>query len=121
MEVRHVIQVRMDATVLKTSKSLYALEINILYGKNTFCFNMLDRAWRESPPTLLPRNQVHRPHPGKPNPSNWAVEINNTIPLIERRVRLDNLPGYAYYDHFLQCLHFIGPKNEARIKILEFS
>jgi hypothetical protein len=121
MEVRHVLQVQIDATILCTSKSLYALGINILYGKNTFSFNMLDTAWRESPPTLFPRDQLHLPHPGKPNPFNWAVEINNAIPLIERCVRPENLPGYAYYDHFLRFLHFIGSKNAARIKTLEFS
>lgn len=122
-EIRHVFQAAIDATVLRTCKHFYHTGINMLYSKNTLSFYMPDRAWKESPPTLPPGqlDVLFRPEPGKPARDNWETETSRAIALIDSRVAAGQLPGYLFYDPFLRFIHFIGPKNSARIKSLEFN
>ena len=48
-------------------------------------------------------------------------KLARAITLIDTRVPAGQLPGYLFYDPFLRFIHFIGPKNSARIKALEFN
>ena len=121
LEVRHVIQAPVNATVLRTCKSLYSNGMDIPYGKNGVSFNMVDTVWRESPPFLFHRDELHHPHPGRPNSSLCETEVNSSIHLIQRRVAPQYLLGYAYCVHFVRFIHFIGPSNAACTKPLEFS
>jgi hypothetical protein len=121
LEVRHVFQVLIDATILRTSTHFYRTGIDMLYGKNSFSFDMVDTAWRSSPPTLLPGDVLFRPQPYRPGGDDRGIAVNQAIPLMESQAPSDRLPGYIYYDHFLRFLHFIGPRNAAHLKTLEFS
>jgi hypothetical protein len=82
-------------------------------GKNTFSFDMVDTAWRESPPTVLPRDELFRPHPGKPNASSWPVKINNTIPLPKRRVSPEGFQDMhittVFFDSFISSAPRMPP------------
>jgi hypothetical protein len=122
-EVRQVFQAAVDATVLRTCKHFYQIGINTLYNKNTLSFYMTDGAWKASPPTLLPGklDVLFRPAPGKPDRDSWEAETSRAITLIDTRVPAGQLPGYLFYDPFLRFIHFVGPKNSARIKALEFN
>ncbi|KAN0106129.1 hypothetical protein V8E51_009005 [Hyaloscypha variabilis] len=119
-EVRKVFRTPLDATILRTNRHFYRTGIDILYGRNSFTFNMVVTAWRASPPTLLPGDLLLRPNPGIPNRDHWAIKMNEAVQFIESSVDSHQLPGYIYYDHFLRFLHFIGPKNATRLRTLEF-
>jgi len=122
-EVRQVFQAAIDATILRTCKHLYHIGINTLYSKSTLSSYMTDGAWKASPPTLLPGklDVLFKPTPGKPDRDSWEAETSRAITLIDTRVPAGQLPGYLFYDPFLRFIHFIGPKNSARIKSLEFN
>ena len=109
-----------DATVLRTNKYFYSTGIDVLYGKNSFLFDMVDVQWHASPPTLLPGDELFRPIPGIPGKGYWDIAFTEAVRLIEFVAPFDQLPGFIYYDHFIRFLHSIGPTNAARLKTLEF-
>jgi hypothetical protein len=78
-EVRKVFRAPLDATILRTNRHFYRTGIDILYGRNSFTFNMVVTAWRASPPTLLPGDLLLRPNPGIPNRDLWAFKMNEAV------------------------------------------
>ena len=42
VEIKHVFKAMVDATVLRTNKYFYNTGIDVLYGNNSFLFDMVD-------------------------------------------------------------------------------
>jgi hypothetical protein len=122
-KVRFVHQAEIDATVLRTSEYFHNTGINFLYGKNAFCFSMMKTEWQNCHPSLFrPGGPEVQPWPNnRPDLDRWSTEIQSAILLVEYSTPPEQLPGYIYYDQFLRFLRFVGPKNAARIKKLEFT
>ena len=82
-EVRLVYQPIIDATVLRVCSHFRVTGVDILYGKNQFFFNMVDRSQKESPPSLLRDGVVFQPWAGKFGQDGTSVAAVDAIPLIE--------------------------------------
>ncbi len=117
-----------DATCLRSSKTLWKWGINILYSQ-PFCFDMTSKGdlrvqysfgMVNSPTTSFDGKREYRPCPDLPLEQDEADEVSRVIRHIRERVELKQLSGWAYYDPFIRFLHAIGPENAARLKTLKF-
>jgi hypothetical protein len=109
-ELRRIRMRVIDATFLRVCSNFYLSGNRILYEKNSFIFPMADHDSHKIYPTpLVGQNEVK------------AGPINRVIFQIRTGVSVKELPGWAYYDHFIRFLHSIGPFNAAILKSLKFT
>lgn len=96
--------------------------MRVLYGSNTFYFDMVNDHRKKSPPSLIDNGGYHIYHePNSRKPDNFGSKVLLTaIAQIQQRVPLKDLLGWVYFDHFLRFLYSIGASNAALLRTLRF-
>lgn len=112
-----------DATCLRTCKQLYKEGSKILYGLNTFEFEMANVHVGHQADILVESSWgiLLHPNPNKPGLERFRGEIKEAIKQVEYRRPLRMLSGWVFHDPFLRFLHAIGTRNAALIHHLVFS
>jgi hypothetical protein len=127
-ELRRIRMRAIDATFLRVCSKFYLSGNRILYEKNSFIFPMADHDSHRSYPTRSVGQEVGDSRFWRSEPFNPARydpkledQISRVIFQIRTGVTVEELPGWAYYDHFIRFLHSIGPFNAAILKSLKFT
>ncbi|ESZ93316.1 hypothetical protein SBOR_6297 [Sclerotinia borealis F-4128] len=111
-----------DATFLRTCKQYLKSGSEILYGKNTFIFNVFPLSGTELLPCWI-EGEMHMPDWERPELSqlyDWPQAIHYVMDQIREGVPLKQLAGWVYHNPFLRFLYVIRPRNAALIKTLYF-
>ncbi|KAF4633912.1 hypothetical protein G7Y89_g4206 [Cudoniella acicularis] len=116
-----ILRALMDASCLRVCKKINEVGSKMLYGKNTFHFNMTKVSVESCPPSLVD-DEIVDPDPEQPSYRAAKAQIlPQAIADVRNQVYPRELHGWVYYDQFLRFLHAIGPKNAALLKSLQFS
>ncbi|EPE33381.1 hypothetical protein GLAREA_06394 [Glarea lozoyensis ATCC 20868] len=125
IQLRYLQVPAIDATFMRTCKTLHQIGSSILYGQNKFIFPTEGRklGWQPSAVPCWFGGDIgeHRPSPVRPHGETWWKEVNAGIAQIQQRTPVTSLLGWIYYDPFPRFIHTIGPQNAAHIKSLTFS
>ena len=121
-ELRSLYRMRIDASLLRTSRRFYDTGIGLLYGSNGFHFKLTEGRYR--PWTwLLGDSKPCRAKGSLPTALGCFEKQRreNAILQLSTRARLNQLEGWAFNDRFIRFLYIIGPQNAARLKHITFS